>query len=154
MQHKSRTKGTPTDNSKPELKINSRKKGVTRSPPPQRLNRMLCAIHRNKNCQDKNKIDQSIFSYDEPNLCNDYISKEHGSNNRFGVNFHQHCVLGHVLLDIDPLDDVDSWKEVVLPTKKTRNLGPHKLKPIKTTKKTTNNKKIRQKNRKSRGVTI
>ena len=51
--------------------------------------------------------------------------------------------LGHVLSDIDPLDDVDSWKEVVQPTKKPRSVDPSKLKPIQTIKKTTNNKKIR-----------
>ena len=48
---------------------------------------MLCTIHRHKNYQDNNKINQSILSYDEPNLCNDYISKEHGKNHFFALNF-------------------------------------------------------------------
>ena len=34
IQHKSRKICTPTNNSKPDLKIKSRKKGVTKSPPP------------------------------------------------------------------------------------------------------------------------
>ena len=42
-----------------------------------------------------------------------------------------------------------SWKEVVRPTKKPRSVGPHKSKP----KKTTSNKKTRQKNKKSRSAT-
>ena len=49
---------------------------------------------------------------------------------------------------------MDSWKEVVRPTKKPRSVDPCKSKPIQTTKKTANNKKICQKNRKSRSVTI
>ena len=104
---------------------------------------MLFAIYCRKNCQDKNKIDQFILSYNEPDLCNDYISKEHGSNDRFYINFLRHCALVHGLLDINPLDDTKFWKGVVRPTKKSRSVGPHKLKPIQTRKKTTNNKKIR-----------
>ena len=57
-------------------------------------------------------------------------------------------------MNIDFLDDVDSWKEVVQPTKKPRSVDPRKSKPIQTAKKTTNNKKTRQKNKKSRSVTI
>ena len=45
---------------------------------------------------------------------------------------------------------MDSWKKVVQPTKKPRSIGPHKSKP----KKTTNNKKTRQKSKKPRSVTI
>ena len=40
------------------------------------------------------------------------------------------------------------------PTKKPRSVGPDKSKPIQITKKATNNKKLHQKNRKSRSVTI
>ena len=154
IQHKSQTKGTPTDNSKPELKNKSRKKGVIKYPLPRRRDQMLCAINYRTNCQDRNKIDHYILSYKVPDLCNDYISKEHGSKNRFYSSFSRHCVLGHVFSNIYPLDDVDSWKEVVRPTKKPRSVGPHKSKPIQTIKKTTNNKRICQKNRKSRIVTI
>ena len=52
------------------------------------------------------------------------------------------------------LDEVDSWKEVVQPTKKPRSVDPRKLNLIQTVRKTTNNKKIRQRNKKSRSVTI
>ena len=55
-------------------------------------------------------------------------------------------------MDIDPLDDVGSWKEVVQPTKKPRSVDPRKLKLIQTAKKTTSNKKTRLKNKKSRSV--
>ena len=115
---------------------------------------MLRAILCRKNRQDNNKNDQYILSYNEPDLCNDHISKEQGRNDRFSINFPRYCVLGHVLLDTNPLDDVDSWKEVVRPTKKLRSVDPRKSKPIQTAKKATNNKKTRQKNRKSRSITI
>ena len=90
---------------------------------------------------------QYVLLYDEPDLCNDYISKEQGSNDQFSINFPRNCVLGHVLPDIDPLDGVDLWKEVVQPTKKLRSVDLRKSKPIQTTKKTTNNKKARQKSK-------
>ena len=84
------------------------------------------------------KID---LSYDEPDLCNAYISKEPGSDDRFYIKFLYHCVLRHVLLDTDPLDNVDSWKEVIQPIRKLRSLGPHKSEPIQTTKNTTKTRK-------------
>ena len=87
---------------------------------------------------------------EEPDLCNDFISKEPDYFDRLCINFPQHCVFKHVIFDSDPLDYVDSWKEVVQPTKKPRSVGPHKSKP----KKTTSKKKTRQKNKKSRSVTI
>ena len=70
------------------------------------------------------------------------------------TNFPRHYVLGHVLPDIDQLDEVDSWKEVVQPSKKPRSVDPHRLNPIQKVRKTTSNKKLQQKNKKSRSVTI
>ena len=52
-------------------------------------------------------------------------------------------------MDSNLLNDVNSWKEVVRPTKKPRSVGKHKSKP----KKTTSEKKTNQKNKKSRSVT-
>ena len=130
MHHKSQRQCTSTDNLKLELKIQSRKKGETKSPPPSRRNQMLCAIYCPQNRQDIYDINQPIVSYDEPDLCNDHISKKLGSNDRFCINFPCHYVLGHVLSDIDPLEDVDSWKEVVPLTRKARSVGPHKSKPM------------------------
>ena len=144
MQHKSRTKRTSTDNSKPELKVKSRKKGLTKPSPPQRQYWMLCPICCCKNRHNKNKKDQYILSYDDFDLCNDYISKEHHKNDRFCIICPRHCVRGHILSDFDPLDDVDSWRDVVQSTKKPRCVDPRKLKPIQIKKETTNNKKIHQ----------
>ena len=88
---------------------------------------MLCAILCCKNCRDNNENDQQyVLSYNKPNLCDDYISKEQGSNDQFYINFPRHCILGHVLTDVNPLNEMDSWKEVVQPTKKTRRVDPHK----------------------------
>ena len=79
---------------------------------------------------------------------------EQDKADRFSISFPQHCVFGHVLSDTDPLDDVDSWKEVVQPSKKLRSVDPCRSNPIQTTRKTTSNKKLQQKNTKSRSVTI
>ena len=77
-----------------------------------------------------------------------------GSTDRFSINFPRHCVLGHIFPDTNTLDGVDSWKEVVQPTKKPRSVDPHKLKPIQTLKKTTNNNKTHQRNKKFSSVNI
>ena len=53
-------------------------------------------------------------------------------------------------MDSNPLNNVDSWKEVVQQSRKPRSVGPRKSKP----KKSTNQKKISQKNKKSRSVKI
>ena len=78
-----------------------------------------------KNYQDNNKNDQHVLSYNEPELCNEYISKEYSRNNQFPINIPRHCVLGHNLTDIEPLDAVE--KKVVRPTKKPRSVDPRKL---------------------------
>ena len=113
---------------------------------------MIRAIHRHQVAEQLNlsNLSQHILPYDEPNLYNDFITKEINLKDRFVINYPRHYVLGHVLSDSDPLDDLGPWHEVVRPTKKPRSVGPHKLKP----KKTTSKKKTRQKNKKSRSVTI
>ena len=95
-------------------------------------------------------MSQHILPYDEPDLYNDYITKELDYMDCFHINVPRHCVLGHVLLYSNPLDNLGPWKEVARPTKKPRSVGQHKSKP----KKTTSKKKTRQKNKKSRSVTI
>ena len=91
-----------------------------------------------------------LLTSNKLNLCNDFISMEPDCIDCFCINFPQHCVLGHVLSDSDPLNDVDSWKEVVQPFRKPRSVGPRKSKPTKST----NQKMINQKNKKSRRVTV
>ena len=113
MKHKSRTKRATTNNSNQDLKIKGRKLGTFKSPPPQRLNRMLRAINRQENRQDINNKEDYSLSYDEPDLCNDYISMEQDKTDRFSISFPRHCVFGHVLSDTNPLDIMDSWKEVL-----------------------------------------
>ena len=93
---------------------------------------------------------QPLLPPEEPDLRNDFISKEPNYFDGFCINCLQHYIFGHILSDSDPLDDVDSWKEVVRPTKKPRSVGPHKLKP----KKVISKKKTNQKNKKSRSVTV
>ena len=109
--------------------------------PPGRRDQMRCALSCCKNCQNHIDNDQYILLYNDLDLYNNYISMEQRSTDRCSINFPRHCVLGHVLLDTNPLDEVDSWKEVVRPSKNPRSVDPHKLKSIQTLKKTMNNKK-------------
>ena len=125
MKDKPQIEHTTMDNSNTNLKIKGNKLGTFKSPPPRRLNLMLRAINFQENCQDINDKEDSL-SYNEPDLCNDYISKEQDNADRCFVNFPRHCVLGHVLLDTDPLDEVDSWKKVVRPSKKPRSVDPRR----------------------------
>ena len=133
------------------LKVKTRNDGETRFPPHRRRDHMICAIHCRQVAEHLKsiKISQHILPYDEPDLCNDYISKDLDYVDCFSLNFPRHCVLGHVHSDSHLLDELGSWKEVVRPTKKPRSVGPHKSKP----KKTTSNKKTHQKTKKSRSAT-
>ena len=72
---------------------------------------------------------------------------EQNKADQFSVSFPRYCVLGYVLLDTDPLDEVDSWKEVV------GNQGVH-THTDQIQYKTMSNKKLLQKNKRSRSVTI
>ena len=77
-----------------------------------------------------------------------------GENYRLSINFSMNCVFGHVLLDTNPLDDMVPGKEVVRPSKKPRSVGPRRSNPIQIAQKTTSNNKLRQKNKKSRSMTL
>ena len=70
---------------------------------------MICAIHRRQVAKhlDSSDLSQHILPYDEPNLHIDFITKEPDYKDRFYINFPRHCVLGHVLSDSDPLDNLD-----------------------------------------------
>ena len=115
---------------------------------------MIRAINPRKYCQNiSNKEDHSL-SYDKPDLCNDYTFMEQDKANQFSISFPRHCVFGYVLSNTNPLNEVDSWKEEVRPSKKPRSVDPCRSNPIQTVRKTTNNKKLQQKNKKSRSVTI
>ena len=108
---------------------------------------MICATHR---CQvaehlESIKVSQHILPYDELDLYNDYISKEPDYIDCFSINFPCQCVLGHVPLDSDVLDELGSWTEVVRPTKKPRVCRPAQIKS--KPKKTVSKKKTRQKNK-------
>ena len=105
---------------------------------------MIRAIHRRQVREQLYlaNLSQHILPYDEPDLYNDFITKDINHPSCFIINFPCQCVPGHVLSDSDPLNDLGPWKEVVRPTKKPRSVGPHKSK----TKQTTSMKKTRQKN--------
>ena len=139
MKRKSRTKRATTNNSNQDLKIKGRKLGTFKSPPPRRLNRMLQAINSQEKRQDVNNNEDYSLLYNEPDLWNDYISMEQDKTDWFSISFPRHCVFGHVLLDTDPLNEVDSWKEVVQPSKKSRSVDPRRSNLIQTVRKKTSN---------------
>ena len=86
-------------------------------------------------CKEKKKtkpphvVCQPLLTPEEPDLCNNFISKEPDYIDSFCIHFPQHCVLGHVLFNSDPPGNMDSRKEVVQPSRKPRNVGQHKSKP-------------------------
>ena len=87
---------------------------------------------------------------EEPDLCNDFISKEPDYIDCFCITFPQHYVLGYVLLKSNSLNNMDSWKEVLCSSRKPRSVGHRKSKP----RKATNQRKINWKSKKTRSVTI
>ena len=134
------------------LQVKTRSVGGTKYSSPRRRDQMIRAIHCRQVAKHLNlsNLSQHILPYNEPDLYNDFLTNEVDYKDHYTINFPRHCVLGHVLLDSDLLDDLGPWQEVVQPTKKPRSVGPHKSKP----KKTTSMKKTRQKDKKSRSVTI
>ena len=153
LRHKpSKTRWNANTTSLPDLNVKTRSVKGTKYPSPRRRDRMTWVLHRRQVREQLHlsNLDQHILPYDEPDLYNDFITKDTSQPSRFIINFPRHCVLGHVLSDSDPLDDLGPWKEVVRPTKKPRSVGPHKSKP----KETTSMKKTRQKNKKSRSVKV
>ena len=69
---------------------------------------MIWAIHRRQVAKQLSLSDlsQHILPYDEPDLYNDFISKEVDDKDRLTINFPRYCVFGHVLLDSDPLNNL------------------------------------------------
>ena len=120
----------------PDLNVKTRSVKGTKHPSPRRRDRMIRALHRRQVREQLHlsNLNQHILPYDEPNLYNDFITKDTSQPSRFIINFPRHCVLGHVLSDSDPLNDLGPWKEVVRPTKKPRSVGPHKSKLKKNNK--------------------
>ena len=87
VKHKQQTKRTTTNNSNQDLKIKGKKLGTFKSPFPWRLNRMLRVINpQDKHHDIDNKEDYSS-SYNKPDLCNGYISKEQDKVDRFSIRF-------------------------------------------------------------------
>ena len=96
------------------LKVKTRNNGETKFPPPHRRDRMICAIHCQQVVEHMESIEvcQHILPYDESDLYNDYITKKPDYTDCFCINFPRHCVLGQVLSDSNPLNDLGSWTEV------------------------------------------
>ena len=90
---------------------------------------MLHVINHRRNTflQVSTRMKPPFLPFDEPNLCNDYISMDPEYNDGF-------CFLNQVDSNIDLLDNVLLTKVVAHPTKKPRNVDPHKSKSEKTTK--------------------
>ena len=100
-----------------------RKKGNAETPSPCWQYLML---HATKHChntslQNSTRMLPSFLPLDEQNLCNDYIFMNLEYNNQL-------CFLNQVNSDTDMLDNVILHQVVIQPTKKPRNVSPHKLK--------------------------
>ena len=95
----------------PDLKVKARSDGETKFPSPRRQDRVIPDIHHRKVAEhlDLSSLNQYILPYDEPDLYNDFITKEPDYKDHFNINFPCHCVLGQVLLDSKPLDDLGLW---------------------------------------------
>ena len=78
---------------------------------------------------------------------------EGDENDRFSISFPKNVGFGRVLSDTDLLDNMVPWKEIVQPSKKPRSVGSRRLNPMQTSRETTSNTKLQQKNKKSRNVT-
>ena len=103
----------------------------TKPPSLCRQNRMLNAI---KHCQNislwkSTRIEPPFLPFDKPNSYNDCVFIDQKYNGQLSF-------INQVDLNTDMFDAVLLKKVVVQSTKKTRNVGPHKLKS-----KTTMNKK-------------
>ena len=114
-----------------DFKVKTTNNSRVKFPPPCRQARMICAIHRRQVAEHLTSIqvNQHILPYNEPDICNDYISRDPDYIGHFSINFPCHCVLKHVLSDSDPLDDLGSWTEFLQQTKKPRSVDPHKSEP-------------------------
>ena len=97
-----------------------------------KANKMICKEEKKKKLPPV--VCQPLQTHKELNLCDNFISKEPDYIDCFSINFPQHCVFGHIILDSNPLDNMDSWKKVVQPSRKSRSVGPSKSKPKKTTR--------------------
>ena len=108
--HKIQQHVKSTDISNHGLQVKTRSAGKYKFPQPIRLYQMIPAFSRQKDAERRKLTGttQPLLPPEEPNLCNDFISKEPGYFDRFHLNFPQHCVFGQILLDSDLLDDVDS----------------------------------------------
>ena len=91
------------------MKVKNRNKGEYKVPPPCQRYRMIRAISHRKDAELQKLIDisQSLPS-PEPDLYNKFISTEPDYIDCLCINFPWHCILGHVLMDSNPFDNVDS----------------------------------------------
>ena len=87
---------------------------------------MLHVINRQENCQNINAKEGYFLSYDEHDLCNSYTSKKEDKADRFSISFPRHCVLGYIILDTNPFNEVDSRKEVVQSFNISRSVDPRR----------------------------
>ena len=90
------------------LEVKARNRRDIKLPSPCRHNSMICVINccQNVSCQELTDVKKPFLSYDDPDLCNDYILKDWNYIDCFCINFLCHCVLGKVPLGTNLLDNV------------------------------------------------
>ena len=127
------------------LKIKGRENDKTKNSSPCRRNRMLRAINlrQDGSLYGSTRMKPPFLSFNEPNLCNDYIFMDLEYSDRFCHHF-----FNQVDSNTDLLDNVLLKKVDVRPTKKPRSISLHKLK----SERTTNKKKSHLKDKRFRSV--
>ena len=78
-----------------DLKVNGRKNGKAKTPSIHRRNQMLRALNLRQDAIlcESTRMKPLFLPFDEPNLCNDYISTDSGYIDLFCINFPCHCVI-------------------------------------------------------------
>ena len=110
-----------------EFKRNSRIKSQQFSKFLANKTALITIIFGQYNKATKTKIEPLFLPFDKPNLCNDCIFMDQKYTDQL-------YYINQVDLNTNLFDNLILKKVVVRPTKKTRSVGPHKLKS-KTTKK-------------------
>ena len=110
------------------LMVKERKSGNTKTPSLPRRNRMLRALNLRQDVVllGSTKLEPSLLPLDELIMGKDHLSTDSGYDNHSCINFPFHRALNQVDSNTDLLDEVILIEVVLRPTRKPRNVGPHK----------------------------
>ena len=130
--------------------VKGRKSSNTKAPSPHRRNWMLRALGHRQNItlRGSTKLKLSLLPFEELNRGIDHLSTNSEYDTRSRINFPLRHAPNQVDSNTNLLDKVILTKVVLRPTKKSRNVGPHKS----ILKKNGNKRKSDLENKKFRSV--